>query len=107
MSSVNVKIDKKKIEQRLKKAENLSNQLIQDGFQFFKNLTPIDQGHARRNTSLNGNTIEASYPYASVLDAGRGYRDGQMRGSKQAPKGMSGPTKEHMRRLASKLAKEI
>jgi hypothetical protein len=41
---------------------------------------------------LTNNTILAGYPYAGVLDAGRGMRDGQMRGSNQAPKGMTEPT---------------
>lgn len=48
----------------------------------FVALTPIDQGNARRNTRLQGNTITANYPYAQRLDQGW---------SKQAPNGMLEP----------------
>lgn len=61
--------------------------------EFIKN-TPHKSGNARAHTQLRGNTITADYPYAAVLDAGRGYRDGQMRGSEQAPEGMSKPVRE-------------
>jgi hypothetical protein len=54
--------------------------------------TPEDTGNAKRNTKLNGNEIQTNYNYARVLDEGRSIRDGQMRGSTQAPKGMTKPT---------------
>jgi hypothetical protein len=60
----------------------------------FVKLTPYKSGNARNHTTLKGNTITANYPYAAVLDAGRGYRAGQMRGSEQAPEGMSKPVRE-------------
>lgn len=65
-----------------------------------KNYTP---GNARRQTTLQGKRIHADYGYAQVLDAGRGFRDGQMRGSKQAPEGMSTPT----RKFAVKLLRQL
>lgn len=65
-------------------------------FNEFKNQTPVKSGYAKRNTTFSNNTINAKYKYAEVLDAGRGYRDGQMRGSEQAPKGMSTPALEVM-----------
>lgn len=74
-----------------------SNTLANEAFKKFVDITPVDTGNAKRNTRLAGNEINADYPYAGVLDAGRGYRDGQMRGSDQAPKGMSGPTLQHVR----------
>lgn len=67
----------------------------------FKNTTPIAQergGNARRNTRLVGSEIQANYPYAGVLDQGRGIRDGQMRGSTQAPRGMTTPTIEYLQK---------
>jgi len=66
--------------------------LARVGFESFRKYTPIRTGNAKRNTKLNGTQIQTDYPYARVLDEGRGYRDGQMRGSTQAPKGMSEPT---------------
>lgn len=74
-----------------------SNTLTDVAFTKFKELTPVKSGNAKRNTRKSGNTIEANYPYANVLDQGRGFRDGQMRGSDQAPNGMTTPTIEHVR----------
>jgi hypothetical protein len=66
-------------------------------FQKFVDVTPIDKGNAKRNTVLQNTKIIANYPYADVLDKGRGFRDGQMRGSNQAPNGMTQPTIEYVR----------
>lgn len=94
------------IKNRLDKITNTLNSrvLAQEAFTFFVDITPINKdpnaknrGNAKRSTRLVNTTIEANYPYAGVLDAGRGYRDGQMRGSEQAPKGMSQPTIDHIR----------
>jgi uracil phosphoribosyltransferase len=58
--------------------------------------TPVHTGRARsgwRKQVQNKNfTIENAVPYIGVLDQGRSFRDGQMRGSKQAPKGIIGPS---------------
>jgi hypothetical protein len=74
-----------------------SNTIANEAYKKFVDITPEDTGNAKRNTMLSGNEIVANYPYAGVLDEGRGYRDGQMRGSEQAPKGMSEPTLQHVR----------
>jgi hypothetical protein len=74
--------------------------------EFIKN-TPVATGNARANTSLHGNVIEADYPYAFVLDAGRGFRDGQMRGSVQAPDGMSEPTRELAKKIIPQIVKQL
>jgi hypothetical protein len=68
--------------------------------EFVKNtpVAAVKGGNARRKTTLQGTTINANYGYATVLDKGRGFRDGQMRGSEQAPQGMSKPTIEALRR---------
>jgi hypothetical protein len=71
----------------------------------YRNLTPVDKGNARRNTVLRGNTIQANYPYAQVLDEGRSVRDGQMRGSTQAPKGMTAPWSEWLKKYVDNLMK--
>ena len=62
-------------------------------YEYFKQITPIDSGNARRNTSLRGLTIEANYPYASSLDEGH---------SKQAPEGMIEPAAAYMEDLIEK-----
>lgn len=53
---------------------------------YFRSVTPIRSGNARRNTRLQGkNTILGDYPYAERLD--QGYSD-------QAPQGMTQPTEQ-------------
>jgi hypothetical protein len=74
-----------------------SNKLAQVAYQEFVKNTPVKTGNAKRQTSLQGNQIIANYNYAEVLDLGRGFRDGQMRGSEQAPQGMTKPTIEAVR----------
>jgi len=76
-------------------------------YQKFYQLTPIKTGNARSNTSLNGRTIRGTYPYAGVLDAGRGFRDGQMRGSTQAPNGMSQPTIDYAKQIILQKLKSV
>lgn len=55
----------------------------------FVDNTPIRTGYARRNTVKSGNDIDANYPYAQKLEEGF---------SRQAPKGMTEPTIEEVRR---------
>lgn len=71
--------------------------LANEAYRKFVDVTPENTGYAKQNTRLAGNEIHADYPYAGVLDEGRSYRDGQMRGSEQAPKGMTEPTLQHLR----------
>jgi hypothetical protein len=65
-----------------------SNKLTNEAYKHFVSVTPIRSGNARRNTTIVGNSIEANYPYAERLETGY---------SKQAPKGMTEPTIEHIR----------
>ena len=58
-------------------------------YAYWRKITPIRSGNARRNTRLAGNTIEARYPYAQALDQGA---------SRQAPQGMSEPTTQYLDR---------
>jgi hypothetical protein len=64
--------------------------LAEEGFRYFRAITPIRSGNARSRTSLSGDTIYADYPYATRLD--NGY-------SRQAPAGMSKPTDAHMKQF--------
>lgn len=68
-----------------------------EAYKKFVDVTPIKSGNAKRNTKLNGNTINANYGYANVLDKGRHMTRRGMRGSEQAPQGMTKPTIEHIR----------
>lgn len=59
-------------------------------YEYWRSITPVRSGNARRKTSLSGNRILANYPYAVPLD--RGW-------SRQAPQGMSRPTETYLRQL--------
>ena len=63
----------------------------------FRQVTPMKTGNAKRNTNLSGNSIDANYSYANVLDKGRHMTKRGMRGSEQAPKGMTEPTLDYLR----------
>lgn len=62
-------------------------------------VTPVLSGRARRSTRLVSNRrIHLNYSYAQVLDRGRHNTRRGMRGSTQAPRGMTKPTKLWARR---------
>lgn len=71
-------------------------QLAREAYRFFRDITPIKTGNARRNTHLTGDTIQGDYPYATRLD--NGY-------SKQAPNGMSRPTQQFVQDYIKKQKK--
>jgi hypothetical protein len=84
-----------------KRLDQLNKQLTDDnlakeGFRYFRSITPIRTGNARRNTFRNGNEIEANYPYARRLDEGY---------SAQARDGMTQPTIAHMQEWIQKQSK--
>lgn len=86
----------------LRKARALEARAIaNDIFRGVKDKTPVDTGRAKRGwrllTKQRNFDIINNVPYIGVLDQGRSFRDGQMRGSTQAPKGMSGPTLRQLR----------
>jgi hypothetical protein len=60
-----------------------------EAFLFFKAQTPVRTGNARRSTILQKDTIVGAYPYAQRLDDGY---------SRQAPRGMSEPTEEYIKK---------
>lgn len=63
-------------------------QLPADAHKFWVNQTPKKTGNARQKTKLQGNMINADYPYAQPLDKGS---------SRQAPQGMSRPTEKFIK----------
>ena len=69
----------------------------QQAFEFWVKTTPVRTGNARSNTHLAGNTIEADYAYAHRLDEGY---------SKQAPSGMSKPTKAFIDQAVKKILRK-
>lgn len=87
------------IKKRLDKVLDTINEknVTQVAFDKFKDITPERSGNAKKNTKKGYNTIDANYPYAGILDKGRHNTNKGMRGSKQAPEGMSKPTLEHVR----------
>jgi hypothetical protein len=101
---------KNQISQMTKEIKKELKQIPQEAFDFFRNLTPINKdikaksrGNAKRSTSLKGNKIIADYPYAEVLDKGRHMTNRGMRGSDQAPKGMTKPTEDFIQKRVDKI----
>lgn len=78
-----VRVDDSDVRDLYEDLEDLGKELLREGFKYFRSITPIDGGNARRKTRLSRNRIVADYPYAGVLDEGY---------SNQAPNGMSQPT---------------
>lgn len=61
-----------------------------------RNRTPVDTGRARAGWTSSSNdrgfVVENDVPYVPILDKGRHMTTRGMRGSKQAPKGIVGPS---------------
>ena len=85
--SINLKVNTQEFSNLIRLAKQDIEQVKDDAFTFFHDITPIRSGNARRRTSISGNTIRANYPYAGRLDEGW---------SKQAPDGMVNPTIDHI-----------
>jgi hypothetical protein len=79
-------------------AEKVAKTLPKETYDYFVDSTPIRTGNARRSTSLRGNTIDANYAYAERLDEGY---------SRQAPKGMTGPTEKFLEKRIDDLIGKI
>jgi hypothetical protein len=93
------------ISQMLSKMKKELKDVPKEAYQFFVKQTPVRSGNARRNTKLKGNTIQANYQYAEVLDKGRHMTSRGMRGSEQAPEGMTKPTEEFIQQRVDKIVK--
>jgi hypothetical protein len=79
-------------------AEKVAKTLPKETYDYFVDSTPIRTGNARRSTKLRGDIIDANYAYAERLD--NGY-------SRQAPKGMSGPTEKFLEKRINDLIGKI
>ena len=87
----------------LRRIERKMEKLPKEAYQTFKNATPVKTGNAKRNTKLKGNTIQADYAYGGVLDKGRHMTSRGMRGSEQAPEGMTKPTEDFIKKRISEI----
>jgi hypothetical protein len=90
LTEIVVPIRKDNITPSLNRIVKDMKQVPKRAYRFFKKITPIDTGNARRRTKLKGTTIHGAYHYASYLDNGH---------SKQAPRGMIQPTREYLNRI--------
>jgi hypothetical protein len=67
-----------------------------------KQRTPVDTGRAKagwnKNVSDTEFVVSNAVPYIEVLDKGRHMTNRGIRGSKQAPKGIVGPSLESIKR---------
>ena len=70
--------------------------MAQEAYDYFRDITPIRSGNARRSTQLRGDEIQANYAYAQRLDDGW---------SRQAPRGMTAPTEKFIRDYINKQVK--
>jgi len=102
MAKMQYKVDKKTLRQLQVEINNAIDTATEDSYRFFVRKTPIDKGNARRQTkyreSNNKAIIDANYDYAVPLDRGH---------SKQAPKGMSGPTLDFLKNILAKGFRKI
>ena len=85
------------IQSRLKR--NLDRMVQKLGVEVYTEIrakTPVDTGRAKggwsKRDTVGGFTIENHVPYIGVLDRGRHMTNRGMRGSRQAPKGIVGPS---------------
>lgn len=105
MANIQITNNIKNIVDVLNKIETQLDKLPEEFYKEFKKATPIKTGYARRNTRLEDNSIKADYPYAYVLDKGRHMTPKGMRGSEQAPDGMTKPTIEWLKKRLRKILK--
>ena len=102
-------IDKTKSDAKMKRLSLTADQVMTDAYKFFVDVTPIDTGHAKASTKLNlkARRIDAKYKYASILDKGRHKTPRGMRGSNQAPDGMTSPTIKKFKQWIKAYAKTV
>jgi hypothetical protein len=93
-----INFDMTQVSKMFDQAEKVAKTLPKEAYDYFVDSTPIRTGNARRSTRLRGNTIDADYNYAERLDDGY---------SRQAPKGMSGPTEKFLQKRIDDLIGKI
>jgi len=104
--SVTLTVDTKNtVTPMLQRMKQKLAQLPQEAYKEFVKNTPIRTGNAKRSTKLKGKTIEADYSYAQVLDKGRHMTRRGMRGSDQAPNGMTKPTTDFIKKRLKQIVR--
>jgi len=88
-----VKIKSDRIRRKLARLQTHLDKVPSRAERYFKSVTPVRSGNARRQTDLRDNTIVADYNYAQPLNKGK---------SRQAPKGMTEPTIDYIRLLVKR-----
>ena len=88
-----IRVIKNRITPSANKISAKIKQLPKEAYKYWKSITPIDTGNARRRTRLQGSKIKANYNYAVPLDNGW---------SRQAPDGMSKPTEAYIKKQLRK-----
>jgi hypothetical protein len=86
-----------KLTPSLKRIQQQLGKVPDQAFRFWEKQTPVQSGRARRSTKLQGDTIQAKYPYATRLNEGY---------SKQAPQGMSEPTDKFVAALTKRIMRK-
>lgn len=83
-------------QQLTREIEKAVDMLGDELFQEITKRTPVKTGNAKAGWDIkksgDGFSIENRVPYIGVLDKGRHMTNRGMRGSKQAPKGIVGPS---------------
>jgi len=95
---VGLKINTYQIDKLFDEMSDISKEAMTESGKYFRSITPIDKGNARRRTSTVGKKIKADYGYAGKLDDGH---------SRQAPNGMSDPTIDYLELEIEKLIKRL
>ena len=97
MARVSMRITNDRISTSLRRIVDRMEEVPARAYDKFRATTPKRTGNARSKTNLRGNTIQAGYNYASRLDAGS---------SRQAPQGMTKPTREFIKRLVKSIMRK-
>ncbi len=75
-----------------REVQKLGRELLEE----IRERTPVDTGRAqrgwRKQPAPSGFVLENNVPYIGVLDKGRHMTNRGMRGSRQAPRGIVGPS---------------
>jgi hypothetical protein len=96
---IKVTLKDKEVKTMFNELLDMGDEMMDDGFPVLKKATPIASGNARRKTvHRRSDKIESKYPYAGRLDEGW---------SKQAPKGFTDPTLEHMEDFVDKFTRKV
>jgi hypothetical protein len=103
MVELDAKFNTNNISNMLKEVKRELKKVPQEAYDFFVKQTPKKTGNARSKTKLRGSTIQADYQYAEVLDKGRHMTSRGMRGSDQAPEGMTKPTEKFIQDRIDKI----